>query len=921
MGASATTWGQASYNPEYTSGVTVTAGENYFLYNIGAKMFLTDGMDWGTHATADHAGRLITFAGEGKYSIYTASASVNNDQEVKAGFMTTNGYCDTGTNDAQWQFETVSIDGYSNAYTIKNSDTQYLYFNSADARVNVGNSTNDNYSYWLIIPKSAREEKGDYTFYLMNTDFNRPWERAVWAGSKNTDDKFATGGLASNRCGEKFQTAIDLYQTISVTVPNGKYQVNAQAFYRQDKGDETQVAPYLYANSDKTTLKVFNADGEETAANMNGASTSFNDGKYINTVETIVSDGKLTLGINVENGNNWVIWDNFNLTYLGGIDLSELEEQLALRSQAAKEIIDGGQKMNEAIKTELQTAYSNASSVDKTQEALEAAISQLSTAIEKANSSIAVYAKTKEALDLYEGKAASFDEAGKAAFDIAEIKAAYESGTMTEDQSAAIKAAYETAVKAQVQPADNSDMTPYIVNPDFATGKTDGWTKETPLGGNCQIQGGTRMEYWAGNASNRQEASFNIYQVINSLPDGVYTVTAYMYNSLNNEGGDYTEFSPTCGVYGSATNEEVSLITEEGTECKPYTTGQVIVADGILTIGVKNTVTPMAARWFVVDKFELTYVRQLTEEEKAVKPTAISLDQTTISLNQDKNEVTLTPSFTPSNATQTVKWTSSDENVAKVVNGVVTGVAPGTATITVKSTLDESVTATCDVTASYPEFEAPQTEEVTSGPEKSVVTYGENLITNGAFSYGDGLYAWTDGQNPAKPLTAANFEIVTEEGNSFLRSKSHNGAGGAGSIGTAWPIEAGKTYVFGYRAKAVNQGTTEFHKVSLTNTLTDEQRVISTTQTVGTDWTDIKYKFTNSDGYAYLQFRARWLGQDGQLSSFDDFYLVEVSSESTTGNVQYLADNMPTANLGNGAFQYSNTSDAQAFIDAGSATV
>lgn len=44
--------------------------------------------------------------------------------------------------------------------------------------------------------------------------------------------------------------------------------------------------------------------------------------------------------------------------------------------------------------------------------------------------------------------------------------------------------------------------------------------------------------------------------------------------------------------------------------------------------------------------------------------------------------VTLTAVVTPSDADQTVVWSSSDEKVATVANGVVTGVAAGTATIT-----------------------------------------------------------------------------------------------------------------------------------------------------------------------------------------------------------------------------------------------
>ena len=64
---------------------------------------------------------------------------------------------------------------------------------------------------------------------------------------------------------------------------------------------------------------------------------------------------------------------------------------------------------------------------------------------------------------------------------------------------------------------------------------------------------------------------------------------------------------------------------------------------------------------------------------------------------------TLTPVFTPANATeQTVTWTSSDKTVATVdQNGKVTAVGVGTATITVL-TKDGGYTDTCTVTVSNP---------------------------------------------------------------------------------------------------------------------------------------------------------------------------------------------------------------------------
>lgn len=75
----------------------------------------------------------------------------------------------------------------------------------------------------------------------------------------------------------------------------------------------------------------------------------------------------------------------------------------------------------------------------------------------------------------------------------------------------------------------------------------------------------------------------------------------------------------------------------------------------------------------------------------------ITLDKTSVTLysNTTPNTVTLTATVQPNNTTDTVVWSSSDENVATVNNGVVSAVANGTATITAKA---GDQTATCTVT-------------------------------------------------------------------------------------------------------------------------------------------------------------------------------------------------------------------------------
>lgn len=60
------------------------------------------------------------------------------------------------------------------------------------------------------------------------------------------------------------------------------------------------------------------------------------------------------------------------------------------------------------------------------------------------------------------------------------------------------------------------------------------------------------------------------------------------------------------------------------------------------------------------------------------------------------NTITLTPTITPSNASYTLTWSSSNTNVATVSSsGVVRGVNKGTAKITVKT--DNGLSATCDI--------------------------------------------------------------------------------------------------------------------------------------------------------------------------------------------------------------------------------
>ncbi|MDR0619011.1 MAG: Ig-like domain-containing protein [Bacteroidales bacterium] len=88
------------------------------------------------------------------------------------------------------------------------------------------------------------------------------------------------------------------------------------------------------------------------------------------------------------------------------------------------------------------------------------------------------------------------------------------------------------------------------------------------------------------------------------------------------------------------------------------------------------------------------------KEEK--EATAITLSQTEVTLNDVTPAVELSAALTPSDATNTISWSSSDEAVVTVVSSgsktaIVTGVGKGTATVT--ATTSNGLAATCAVTA------------------------------------------------------------------------------------------------------------------------------------------------------------------------------------------------------------------------------
>ena len=134
--------------------------------------------------------------------------------------------------------------------------------------------------------------------------------------------------------------------------------------------------------------------------------------------------------------------------------------------------------------------------------------------------------------------------------------------------------------------------------------------------------------------------------------------------------------------------------------------------------------------WSTIQNGRVEYTAGATYSENAaltlyaiwksnmVSVTSVTLNKPSTTLEIGSSE-TLTATITPSDATnKAVTWTSSDEAVATVENGVVTAVGEGTATITV-TTEDSGKTATCVVTVTKPEEEKPEEPDLNT---KATVT-------------------------------------------------------------------------------------------------------------------------------------------------------------------------------------------------------
>lgn len=754
---------------------------------------------------------------------------------------------------------------------------QYTRYTTAVSTINGG--TNVDLTAIINNPSFESEAAG----VLVSTGWTN--EGAGMQGQTNTGfDGYKDGNVFAERwIASGHIEALKTYQKL--TLPAGIYELSVVATFNGN-GASMFVGDATTPITDPTTYKLlFKASDKE----------------------------QVTFGIQaIDPTGSWLKADNFKLTYVGE-DFPTYTLVTGKMSNAAAE-----------AQNNAETTFNNNKTVNNYNALLEAitAAQNSKEAYVKAANAIADANSLKEAHNFATSEAATtFADA------IAAVQAKYDNGTLTNDEANA-GGSLGTVVTGW-HGGNNTPAAVYLrdgfalgefeadpalhVNTWSTEGDSDGTGFSVPF-----------YESWTADANSLPESTLT--GTLNNLPNGLYKVSAWVRVSAKSGVEATAATGITMDINGGGEGDYIPVDVTEGDQVgtSQFNIGtyeaQGLVKDGKLSLNF-NVAADNNISWLSFKNIKYTKVRDLTPEEMAVVPTGVTLDKTEVTLTATEPSVTLTPTFEPENATNTVTWASSDETVATVADGVVTAVSSGTTTITVKSTLDENVSASATVTVSFPETEvAAYTND---GATRYVHHYGDNIIKNGTFQYPNPFQGWKSGANGN--CDANNFNIVTEDENKYIQAKQSMGAGDSHSISTGWPIEAGKTYVFGYKVKASKAGTMQFLVTSLTNSIGTETAQLDTenerkAKSVTTSWTDVKYEFTNSDNYAFVQFRARWMA-DSQ--SFDDFYLVEkTADDDVIGNVQYAIDAIPTSNIGTGAFRYSQDAiDAANALVQGTATV
>lgn len=396
--------------------------------------------------------------------------------------------------------------------------------------------------------------------------------------------------------------------TVIEGLPKGKYSIQVKAFYRPTtdedalsiyEGDGRPELAFFYVNNGasnkqaailnwdelledfpKTTVEdeeVDNRPNSQTAAHALFVADSDASAKTAIALTASIRDdeGSLTIGAKGIEGlatNCWIVWSDITLLYEGAIDASARDEEIEALIATANELADNPD-VTIVLDNEDKLAQASANGTEalgENEETQDAAIQQLTEAIEYANHSIELYSEFSDVYNEYSLKLETIQETGNTYTDtsyedlIAEAGILSESGFDTNEALQGIidglkdgwypyifsKEGFSEATEDV--PVDMSEL---IRNPSFETSYTDGWTIVADNQGSGQGRE-TIMEFW-------NSSTFEFYQELPQLTEGYWRLSV---DGLFRAGNSNDELA-VLSEGGEMLNEEYLYALINGEEC------------------------------------------------------------------------------------------------------------------------------------------------------------------------------------------------------------------------------------------------------------------------------------------------------------------------------------------------------------------
>ena len=350
----------------------------YYVQSADGK-YMAAGHDWGTRGIVNETGldMIVTTNSLGRVTL---------DTRVSNGtfkhFLGSDLYMDAM--DCGWSVTKMN----ETDYNISNG-TQYIGVDADDNLV-----LSDTPVAWKFVPaemviaeRMARLSGAsencpvDITWMLGNPGFNRNDQRvSAWQVSEDCTNKDLNGGNNVNNCAESWHSTFTISQTLS-NIPAGTYELTAQGFYRQDEG-LTEDIPVFFLGAQTKSLAEMGVlpDTNDNGKNdMSDASVAFSEGGYrIEPIHVSVGEGEsLTLGVRGTAKSQWVIFDNFRLTYLGTESTGPVNEAWEImKSEAESLASDDDAVAVGLLRDALTEAYAVTEATNEDKSTLQAAINQ-----------------------------------------------------------------------------------------------------------------------------------------------------------------------------------------------------------------------------------------------------------------------------------------------------------------------------------------------------------------------------------------------------------------------------------------------------------------------------------------------------------------------------------------------------------------